>query len=160
MLSLQADKWDPELLYRDIMDIDIQHTQKFSLASETKESSDRMPLHPRLACIIEETVKLRKNNEYIRKISDDQLAVWFIYSDNPISMLQTYCLLLLQPCANCANKPESQKCVRTWEVEEHPDPDSLLGSIITCAEDHNILMSKVWFFEPAHVQKAFLHLYS
>jgi hypothetical protein len=86
-LSLQADKWDPELLYRDIMDIDIQHAQKFTLASETKESSAHIPLHPRLACIIEETVKLRKNNEYIRKTSDDQSAVWIIYDDNLIPML-------------------------------------------------------------------------
>jgi len=48
-----------------------------------------------------------------------------------------------QPCNICINKPEEQKCIRTWSVESRADADSLIGSIITCANTDDILTSKV-----------------
>lgn len=47
------------------------------------------------------------------------------------------------------HKPESEKCVRTWNVHSRPDVDSLIGSIITCADADDILSSKVCHLECA-----------
>jgi hypothetical protein len=51
---------------------------------------------------------------------------------------------LLQPCDNCVGKPKEEQCFRTWNVKEREDVDSLLGSIITCAEAGDVLTSKVY----------------
>jgi hypothetical protein len=70
----QADKWNPERLYREIMAIDFQHSQRLTLVQpaedslpQKREMGHRHSLHPHLACIIEETLNVRKKNEYMRR---------------------------------------------------------------------------------------------
>lgn len=74
----QADKWDPEQLYRDIMVINYQHSDKLCLASTSPASriTGSTPLNPRLSCIIEETFKVRASGQMMRGLSRGQLQVY------------------------------------------------------------------------------------
>jgi hypothetical protein len=48
------------------MSLDFQHSKVLTLdQSDPSSLGHRQPLHPRLACIIQETLNVCKNNEYI-----------------------------------------------------------------------------------------------
>jgi hypothetical protein len=133
------------------MAIDFQHSERLTLSqpaedslSQQREMGRRQSLHPRLACIIEETLNVRRTNEYMRQQAPgNQREVLCLTPIILIIRHMIHILLLLQPCDNCAGKPEAEQCVRTWKVKERKDVDSLLGSIITCAEAGDVLTSKV-----------------
>jgi hypothetical protein len=61
------------------MAIDFQHSKKLTLIQPTEGSLPQQghgqPLDPRLACIIEETLNVRKTNEYMRQTSGNQIEV-------------------------------------------------------------------------------------
>ena len=83
ILDGQADKLDPERLYRDIMSIDFQHSKDLTLIQPNQPDlnqhhrSHAKPLHPSLACIIEETLRICQNNEFIKQASKDKNTVRF-----------------------------------------------------------------------------------
>jgi len=62
------------------MSIDFQHSKVLTLVqsdpSVQTSLGHRQPLHPRLACIIQETLDVRKNNDHIRNASINQRTVF------------------------------------------------------------------------------------
>jgi hypothetical protein len=60
------------------MAINFQHSKKLCLDSISPAArvSGSTPLNPRLSCIIEETFKVRRKSESMRKLSGDQLQVF------------------------------------------------------------------------------------
>jgi hypothetical protein len=87
------------------MAIDFQHSKQLTLIQPAAESSlqpknkdHRQPLHPRLACIIEETLSVRKTNEYMRQASGNQRKVLFI----PVILINNHMIHILPfPAAMC-----------------------------------------------------------
>jgi hypothetical protein len=62
------------------MAIDFRHSKQLTLVQPVEGSPQltpghRQPLHPRLACIIEETLNVHHNSGYMRKICGDQCEV-------------------------------------------------------------------------------------
>jgi len=81
------------------MAIDFQHSKQLTLVQPVEGSPQpttghHQPLHPHLACIIEETLNVHNNSEYMRKICGDQCEVCsthtiLIISDMVHSLLLT-----------------------------------------------------------------------
>jgi hypothetical protein len=85
------------------MAIDFQHSKRLTLVQPVEGSpqpttDDRQPLHPRLACIIEETLNVRNNSEYMRKICGDQCEVCLTHTILIISDMVHSLLLTAAMC--------------------------------------------------------------